>query len=302
MTVAQLIASGASQFTEAKLAFGHGTNNAKDEATWLVLWALGLPLDTALDGENSKANMPVALADTERIAMLFEERIRTRKPAAYLTHEAWLQGVSFYVDERVIIPRSLIAELMADGSIDYWLKESTQNVLDLCTGNGSLAILAALTYPEVTVTGSDLSNDALAVAHINVAKHELEERITLVESDGLTAPVLQARGPFDLILCNPPYVNASSLAALPPEYRAEPVLALDGNRSGGDDGMDFIRTLLIQAPEHMTAGAVLVLEVGNEREHFETAFPTLEAVWMDTSAGGDQVLLLSRDALLMLRS
>jgi ribosomal protein L3 glutamine methyltransferase len=302
MTVAQLIASGASQFTDAKLAFGHGTNNAKDEATWLVLWALGLPLDTALDGDDSKANMPVALADTERIAMLFEERIRTRKPAAYLTHEAWLQGVSFYVDERVIIPRSLIAELMADGSIDYWLKESTQNVLDLCTGNGSLAILAALTYPEVVVTGSDLSNDALAVAHINVAKHELEERITLVESDGLTAPVLQARGPFDLILCNPPYVNASSLAALPPEYRAEPVLALDGNRSGGDDGMDFIRTLLIQAPEHMTAGAVLVLEVGHEREHFEAAFPTLEAVWLDTSAGGDQVLLLTRDVLLMLRS
>ena len=301
MTVAQLIASGASQFTEAKLAFGHGTNNAKDEATWLVLWALGLPLDTALD-DDSKANMPVALADTERIAMLFEERIRTRKPAAYLTHEAWLQGVSFYVDERVIIPRSLIAELMTDGSIDYWLKESTQNVLDLCTGNGSLAILAALTYPEVVVTGSDLSNDALAVAHINVAKHELEERITLVESDGLTAPVLQARGPFDLILCNPPYVNASSLAALPPEYRAEPVLALDGNRSGGDDGMDFIRTLLIQAPEHMTAGAVLVLEVGHEREHFEAAFPTLEAVWLDTSAGGDQVLLLTRDALLVLRS
>ena len=302
MTVSDWIASGVDQLTQAQLAFGHGTTNARDEATWLVLWALGLPLDTPLDGEDSKANMPVAPADAERIAMLFEKRVQTRKPAAYLTHEAWLQGVSFYVDERVIVPRSLIAELMADGSLDYWLKESTQNVLDLCTGNGSLAILAALTYPEVTVTGSDLSGDALVVAHINVAKHELEERITLLESDGFAAPELQALGPFDLLLCNPPYVNASSMAALPPEYQAEPVLALDGNRSGGTDGMDFIRTLLIQAPEHMTVDAVLVLEVGNERAHFEAAFPTLEAVWLDTSAGGDQVLLVSRDALLMLRS
>ena len=297
MTVAELIASGASQFTEAKLAFGHGTNNARDEATWLVLWALGLPLDTPLEGEDSKANMPVALADVERIAMLFAERIRTRKPAAYLTHEAWLQGVSFYVDERVIVPRSLIAELMADGSMDYWLKESTQNVLDLCTGSGSLAILAALTYPEVTVTGSDLSANALAVAHINVAKHELEERITLVESDGFTAPELQTRGPFDLILCNPPYVNAASMATLPPEYRAEPALALDGNTAGSADGMDFVRVLMRDAAQHMSDDAVLVLEIGNERDHFEAAFPHLDAIWLQTSAGEDQVLLLGRETL-----
>ncbi len=297
MTVVELIASGASQFTEAKLAFGHGTNNARDEATWLVLWALGLPLDTPLEGEDSKANMPVALADVERIAMLFAERIRTRKPAAYLTHEAWLQGVSFYVDERVIIPRSLIAELMADGSMDYWLKESTQNVLDLCTGSGSLAILAALTYPEVTVTGSDLSANALAVAHINVAKHELEERIMLVESDGFTAPELQTRGPFDLILCNPPYVNAASMATLPPEYRAEPALALDGNTAGSADGMDFVRVLLRDAAQYMSDDAVLVLEIGNERDHFEAAFPHLDAIWLQTSAGEDQVLLLGRETL-----
>jgi ribosomal protein L3 glutamine methyltransferase len=297
MTVAELIASGASQFTEAKLAFGHGTNSARDEATWLVLWALGLPLDTPLEGEDSKANMPVAPADVERIAMLFAERIRTRKPAAYLTHEAWLQGVSFYVDERVIVPRSLIAELMADGSMDYWLKESTQNVLDLCTGSGSLAILAALTYPEVTVTGSDLSANALAVAHINVAKHELEERITLVESDGFTAPELQTRGPFDLILCNPPYVNAASMATLPPEYRAEPALALDGNTAGSADGMDFVRVLMRDAAQHMSDDAVLVLEIGNERDHFEAAFPHLDAIWLQTSAGEDQVLLLGRETL-----
>jgi ribosomal protein L3 glutamine methyltransferase len=293
MTLLELIEAGAAQFTQARLSFGHGTANAFDESAWLVLWTLGLPLDTPLAGPDSKGNMAVDPVDSARAAIIFESRISTRKPAAYLTHEAWLQGVSFYVDERVIVPRSLIAELMADGSLDYWLHETTQAVLDLCTGNGSLAILAALTYPEVEVTASDLSTDALAVARINVDRHELGERITVLESDGLTAPGLVARGPFDLILCNPPYVNATSMAQLPAEYRAEPALALDG----GSDGMDFIRTLLKDAPTHMAAGAVLVLEVGNERDHFEAAFPQLEVVWLETSAGEDQVLLVTRDAL-----
>ena len=293
MTLLELIEAGAAQFTQARLSFGHGTANAFDESAWLVLWTLGLPLDTPLAGPDSKGNMAVDPVDSARAAIIFESRISTRKPAAYLTHEAWLQGVSFYVDERVIVPRSLIAELMADGSLDYWLHETTQAVLDLCTGNGSLAILAALTYPEVEVTASDLSTDALAVARINVDRHELGERITVLESDGLTAPGLVARGPFDLILCNPPYVNATSMAQLPAEYRAEPALALDG----GSDGMDFIRTLLKDAPTHMAAGAVLVLEVGNERDHFEAAFPQLEVVWLETSAGDDQVLVAAREAL-----
>ena len=299
MTLIELVESGATRFTEAQLSFGHGTTNAIDEAAWLVLWVLGLPLDTPLDGPDSKENGPVDPADIARCAMIFESRINTRKPAAYLTHEAWLQGVSFYVDERVIVPRSLIAELMADGSLDYWLRDSTLAVLDLCTGNGSLAVLAALTYPEVVVTASDLSADALAVARINVDKHELQERITLLESDGLTAPGLLTRGPFDLIVCNPPYVNAQRMAELPPEYLAEPTMALDGNRAGGSDGMDFIRTLLKDAPTHMTPGAVLVLEVGNERHHFEAAFPHLEVVWLETSAGEDQVLLVTKEALLL---
>jgi ribosomal protein L3 glutamine methyltransferase len=297
MTLIDLIETGAAQFTQAGLSFGHGTTNAFDEAAWLVLWCLGLPLDTPLDGDDSQKNDPVAPADAARCAMLFEARISTRKPAAYLTHEAWLQGVPFYVDERVIIPRSLIAELMADGTLDYWLHETTHAVLDLCTGNASLAILAALTYPEVEVTASDLSTDALAVARINVDRHALHERITLVESNGLAAPQLLQRGPFDLILCNPPYVNAQSMAELPPEYRAEPALALDGNNLGGSDGMDFIRTLLQDAPAHMTPNAVLVLEVGNERHHFEAAFPNLEVVWLETSAGNDQVLVAARQAL-----
>ena len=297
MTLMELIESGAARFTKANLAFGHGTTNAFDESAWLVLWSLGMPLDTALEGPDSKGNVAVSPVNAAQAAIIFESRISSRKPAAYLTHEAWLQGVSFYVDERVIVPRSLIAELMADGSLDYWLRETTQTVLDLCTGNGSLAILAALTYPEVVVTASDLSPDALAVARINVNKHELHERITLLESDGLTATGLLERGPFDLILCNPPYVNASSMAQLPPEYLAEPAIALDGNHLGGSDGMDFVRTLLKDAPTHMTPDAVLVLEVGNERHHFEAAFPHLQVVWLETSAGDDQVLVVTRQAL-----
>jgi ribosomal protein L3 glutamine methyltransferase len=297
-TLIELIESGTQQFTDSKLSFGHGTANAFDEAAWLVLWSLGLPLDTPLDGEGSKANTPVALVDATKAASILEARIKTRKPAAYLTQEAWLQGIAFYVDERAIVPRSLIAELIVDGSIDYWLKESTQTVLDLCTGNGSLAVIAALTYPDVVVTGSDLSTDALAVARINVDKHGLQDRITLVESDGFAAAALIARGPFDLILCNPPYVNAQSMADLPAEYKAEPAIALSGNQAGGNDGMDFIRSLLKDAPPQMTEDGVLVLEIGNERTNFDAAFPTLEVVWLETSAGEDQVLLVTREALL----
>ena len=220
---------------------------------------------------------------------LITRRIETRQPAAYLTREAWLQGVPFYVDERAIVPRSFIAELIADGGFDAWLSEDTRQVLDLCTGNGSLAVLAAMAWPEVQVTGADLSPDALAVARINVDRHGLQDRITLVESDGLaTCP-----GPWDLVLCNPPYVNAQSMAVLPAEYRAEPELAL----AGGTDGMDFVRALLRELPARLSPHGVLVLEIGNERAHFETAFPSLEAIWLSTSAGDDQVLLLTADAL-----
>ena len=288
-TVLETIHAGAAQLTAAHVAFGHGTTNADDEAAWLVLWQLGLPLDTPLDGPDSMANMPVAPGQQAQIATLFEKRITTRKPAAYLTQEAWLQGVPFYVDERANVPRSFIAELLADGSIDYWLGEHTQRVLDLCTGNGSLAVLAAMVYPDVVVDAADISADALAVARINVDKHDLAGRITLHTSDGLAA----LTGPYDLILCNPPYVNSSSMAALPAEYQAEPVLAL----AGGADGMDFIRQLLRDAPARMAEHAVMVLEIGNERAYFDAAFPTLEAIWLETSAGDDQVLLLTRAAI-----
>ncbi|WP_313076242.1 50S ribosomal protein L3 N(5)-glutamine methyltransferase [Melaminivora sp.] len=289
-SVAALVTSGAQRLREAGVAFGHGTANADDEAAWLVLWALGLPLDSPLDGgPESAGNIPVTEDQQRKVALLFDERITTRKPAAYLTREAWLQGVPFYVDERAIVPRSFIAELLADGSIDPWLGAHTRQVLDLCTGNGSLAVLAALAWPEIEVTGADLSPDALEVARINVQRHGLQQRVRLVHSDGLQA----VPGPWDLILCNPPYVNARSMADLPEEYRAEPALAL----AGGDDGMDFVRGLLAGAAACMTEHAVLVLEIGNERDHFEAAFAHLPVLWLPTSAGEDQVLLITRTAL-----
>ena len=297
MTLIALIEACAARLAEAGVSFGHGTTNALDEAAWLVLWQLGLPLDTLLDGDDSLADTPVAADKQALVQALVAERISSRKPAAYLTHEAWLQGFAFYVDERVIVPRSLIAELLVDGGMDYFLHPSTHKVLDLCTGNGSLAVIAASVFPDVTVAASDLSSDALAVAQINVQKHGLQDRITLVASDGLAAPELAALGPFDLIVCNPPYVNRQSMADLPPEYRAEPAMALDGNLDGGSDGMDFVRSLLQSVAAHLNPQGVLVLEIGNERPYFEAAFPSLEVIWLETSAGEDQVLLLTRETL-----
>lgn len=291
-TLGALLDAGTRLLEAAGVAFGHGTANARDEAAWLILWRLGLPLDASItdDGvENGMADRPITRAEFAQVATLFDARIRTRKPAAYLTHEAWLMGVPFYVDERAIVPRSFIAELLVDGSLDVFLSTDTRQVLDLCTGNGSLAVLAALVWPEVAVTGADISPEALEVARINVAKHGLQERIRLKRSDGLA----ELPGPFDLILCNPPYVNAASMAQLPPEYRAEPALAL----AGGADGMDFIRRLLADAAAHLSPHGVLVLEIGHERAHFEAAFPRLQPIWLDTSAGADQVLLLTREAL-----
>lgn len=297
MTLLPLIQASARSLAEAGVSFGHGTTNAHDEAAWLVLWQLGLPLDTALDGEDSRADALLTAEQVTQVQALIALRIQSRKPAAYLTREAWLQGFSFYVDERVIVPRSLIAELLVDGGMDYFLQPSTHKVLDLCTGNGSLAVIAASVFPDVVVTGSDLSEDALSVARINVDKHGLQDRITLLASDGLSAPALAAQGPFDLILCNPPYVNHQSMVDLPPEYLAEPAMALDGNRQGSTDGMDFVRTLLKNVATHLAPQGVLVLEIGNERSFFEAAFPSLEVIWLETSAGEDQVLLLTRETL-----
>ena len=286
MTLIETIERQSARLTQAGVSFGHGTTNAFDEAVWLALWTLGL----ALDNLDAVAERELTSAETAAILALVEQRIATRKPAAYLTHEAWLQGVAFYVDERTIVPRSLIAEVLADGIADAWLPVPTRQVLDLCTGNASLAVLAALAWPDVKIAATDLSAQALAVARINVDKHALADRITLYQGDGLAAV---AGRRYDAILCNPPYVNDAAMLALPAEYRAEPHLAL----AGGADGMDFIRKLIARAPDYLTEHAVLVLEVGHERGHFEAAFPTLESVWLPTSAGEDQVLLFTRQAL-----
>ena len=287
--LAALIARSAAALQSAHdrgaLSFGHGTQNALDEAAWLVLWQLGLPLDTDMHAHAA----PLSPEQIAQVDALMARRIQSRQPAAYLTQEAWLQGVPFYVDERAIVPRSLIAEVLADGRIDVWLGADTHRVLDLCTGNGSLAVLCALAWPEVEVTGLDLSTDALAVAQINVERHGLSARIRLGVSDGLQA----AEGVYDLIVCNPPYVNAQSMAALPAEYRAEPALAL----AGGNDGMDFVRQLLRDAPARLSPPGVLVLEIGNEHDHFVAAFPSLEVTWLPTSAGDTQVLVVTQDAL-----
>ena len=284
-TVIALIEAGAKQLTDAEVAFGHGTDNAFDEAAWLVLWQLRLPIDDL----DAVADRPVSMADQARVDALIATRVLTRKPAAYLTKEAWLQGVPFYVDERAIVPRSFIAELLIDGGIDYWLGEHTRKVLDLCTGNGSLAVMAAMTYPDVAVTAADISVPALEVAAINVTRHALDSRIALVASDGMDA----LPGPWDLILCNPPYVNSQSMAKLPDEYKREPALAL----AGGEDGMDFIRPLIADAAKHLSSLGVLVLEIGNERRNFERAFPKLEVAWLETSAGSSQVLAVTQQAL-----
>ena len=289
MTLIDLITAQSARLKQAGVSFGHGTGNAFDEAAWLVLWSLGL----AMDALEAKANTEIGAEAQAQAEALIARRIETRQPAAYLTREAWLQNVPFYVDERTIVPRSFIAELLADGegtgTLDAWLSDKTRRVLDLCTGSACLAVIAAMAYPEVVVDAADVSAEALAVARINVDKHALGQRITLIESDLLKA----VRGPYDLIVCNPPYVNTQSRQALPAEYRAEPALAL----AGGDDGMDLIRKILREAAGKMAPDAVLVLEIGNERAHFEHAFRRLEVAWLETSAGDDQVLLVARDGL-----
>lgn len=290
MKLIDLISAQSARLKQAGVSFGHGTTNAFDEAAWLTLWSLRMPWDI-LERHSHK---DIADDDVAGVEALVSRRIETRQPTAYLTNEAWLQNIAFYVDARTIVPRSFIAELLADGedqgTLDAWLSDETRRVLDLCTGNGSLAVIAALAYPEVEVDAADLSPDALDVARINVDKHKLQERIRLISSDLFE----QLQGPYDLILCNPPYVNNRSMDALPPEFRCEPRMAL----AGGDDGMDLVRRIVRQAPHYLSEIGVLVLEIGNERRHFEVAFPRLEVAWLETSAGHDQVLLATRDALM----
>jgi ribosomal protein L3 glutamine methyltransferase len=282
----QAIERAATRLKTAGVSFGHGTLDAFDEAAWLALWQMKLPLDS-LDDNDQRILTP---SQVDAIDLLVDQRIATRKPAAYLTGEAWLQGVPFVVDERVIVPRSLIAEPLADGTLDAWLPPASRRVLDLCTGSGCLAVLAAITWPDVGIDACDISEPALEVARINLARHGLGSRIQVLLGDGLFACAGQR---YDVILCNPPYVNAYAMSQLPPEYRAEPAIALDG----GPDGMAFIRRLVAHAQAFMTPHGVLVLEIGNEWRNFNDAFDDLAVIWIETSAGEHNVALITREAL-----
>ena len=284
----QIWRRAADRLRGAGLSFGHGASSAQDEAAWILIHALGWPLMdsfAAFEALQERALPPDAVA---RFDALVAQRIASRKPAAYLLGEAWLPGVRFVVDERVIVPRSFIAELLATG-LDPWLHGSPARIADICTGSGCLAVLAAMRWPDAQVLGADLSADALDVAAANLALHGVADRLRLVQSDLLDVlprPVTPDQG-YDLMLCNPPYVNAQSMQALPQEYRHEPELAL----AGGEDGMDLVRRLLHAAGGHLAPHGVLVVEIGNEREHFEAAFPDLPVTWLSTSAGDDAVFL-----------
>lgn len=264
MTRGELVALTARRFAAARLHYGHGTDNPDDEARWLVLRGLALPFDADLEQK-------VSGAEARRIAALARARIRRRIPSAYLLGEAWLDGLSFFVDRRVIVPRSHLAELLR-ARMRPWKRGPIRRILDLCTGSGCLAILAARAFPRAQVDASDLSRAALAVARKNVARYRLGSRIRLVHSD-LFARLRAER--YDLVLTNPPYVSAAAMRALPPEYRHEPGLAL----AGGREGMDFVSRILAAAPEHLSRTGLLVCEVGSGRPALERTFPRLPLLW-----------------------
>ena len=289
LTVRDLVRYGVSRFTEAKLFFGHGSDNAWDEAVYLVLHALHLPpdeLEPFLDAR-------LLTQERERAIELIHRRCDSRLPAPYLTQESWLQGYRFFVDQRVIVPRSPIAELI-EQQFQPWISEPEriESVLDMCTGSGCLAIIAAHVFENALVDAVDLSADALAVAAINVKDHGLEDRVTLIQSNLFES--IPAGRRYDLIICNPPYVNSQSMSQLPAEYQHEPHQAL----AGGSDGMDLVRKILRQAPDYMTDQGCLVLEIGHEIEHFEEAFPEMVPIWLDAGESNEQILLLHRDQLL----
>ena len=276
-----------SRFNQAGLAFGHGTTNAYDEAVYLLLHALHLPLDRL------EPFLDAHLSANERneLAALLTRRIDDRVPAAYLTHEAWLGDFRFHVDERVIIPRSYIAELLADGLSPYVADRSAvKSALDLCTGSGCLAVLLAHAFADADVDAVDISADALAVAQRNVSDYGLAGRINLIRSDLFDN--LPAKS-YDLIISNPPYVTAVGMEELPAEYRHEPALAL----TGGDDGLDAVRTILRKAPQFMNRDGLLVVEIGDGRTAAEAAFPRMPFVWLSTASSEDAVFLLSRDEI-----
>lgn len=290
-TMRDVLRYATSRFNAAKLVFGHGNNNALDEAAYLILHTLHLPLDN-LEIHLDAHLLPVEIAN---ILKIIERRTTERVPAAYITNEAWLGTYPFYVDERVIVPRSFIAELIPS-YFSPWINnpDDITDILELCTGSGCLSIMMADAFPKARIDATDISNDALAVAKRNVETYELQERITLLESD-IYSTVPNKK--YQLIISNPPYVNSTSMAKLPEEYLHEPKLALCGGSGGGNDGMDLVRKIIAGAKSRLTPDGILMVEIGHERAFAETAFPDLEFTWVSTSAGDDMVFLLTADQL-----
>lgn len=286
-TPRDLLRYAVTRFNTGKLFFGHGSSNAFDEAAYLILHTLKLPLDK-LDPFLDARLLP---HEVGAILKVIDRRATERLPAAYITNEAWLGGYRFYVDQRVIVPRSFIAELIPE-QFSPWIDnpESVTGILELCTGSGCLPIMLADAFPNAQIDAADISADALAVARRNVEDYKLQDRIALIESD-LYAEVPKKK--YDVIVANPPYVNTGSMDKLPEEYRREPQLAL----AGGTDGMDLVRKIVAGAAQRLTSKGILMLEVGNERAHAEAAFPELELTWLSTSAGDDMVFLLTADQL-----
>ena len=286
-TVRDYLRFAVSRFNQAKLFFGHGSSDAYDEAAYLILHTLHLPLDRL------KPFLDARLTDSERAEVLsiIEQRVEKRIPAAYLTHQALLGDFSFYVDERVIVPRSYIAELLLE-QLSPWIPEPDEigSVLDLCTGSGCLAILAAHAFPYSNVDAADLSAAALAVAERNVADYELQDRVSLIESD-LFAKLASKQ--YDLIISNPPYVDAESVSSFPQEYLHEPTMAL----GSGHDGLDATRIILKHAAQHLSKNGVLIVEIGHNRDVLEAAYPNLPFTWLDVSAGDQFVFMLHRNDL-----
>ena len=286
-TVRDCLRFAISRFNEAKIFFGHGSDNAYDEAAYLILHTLHLPLDRLDPFLDSALTQP----EINEVLNVIGKRVEKRLPAAYITNEAWLSGHRFYVDERVIVPRSFFAELL-DEQMVPWIDdpESISSVLDLCTGSGCLAVLAALAFPNADVDAADISRDALDVARRNVDDYQLQDRVHLIESN-LFAQLGGRK--YDLIISNPPYVNAESVAALPPEYLHEPELAL----GSGMDGLDATRAILHHAAEHLNPDGILAVEIGHNREALEAAYPTLPFTWLEVEAGDDFIFLLHREDL-----
>lgn len=286
-TIRDLLRHAITQLNTAQAFFGHGSTNAYDEAAYLILHTLKLPLDLL----DPFLDARLTAAEIDAVLGIIDQRARLRVPAAYLTHEAWLGEHKFYVDERVIVPRSFIAELIP-GQLAPWVAHphKVTRILDMCTGSGCLAILLALAFPQAEVDAVDLSRDALAVAARNVKDYGLQARVHLVKSDGFKA---LKSAPYDLIISNPPYVDAAAMAKLPKEYRKEPQLAL----AGGRDGLDFVKVLLREAPARLKRGGQLLVELGHNRAALEAAFPKLAFNWLSVSGGDDLVFLLGKQQL-----